>query len=523
MSAPLIQALLQAGAYDHTCQEIQLIETHISWVILTGSYAYKIKKPVDFGFLDYSTLEKRRSCCEKELELNRRLAPELYIEVVEIRGEPDTARIDGNGEVLEYAIRMRQFPAGRLLADLADRGELDAGIIDQLAETISDFHGHTPCVAETSTFGTPAAVRQPVMENFQQIAALSVDRLVQQRIQELADWSDAQLLAKESSLLLRKQQGYVRECHGDLHLGNLVALDHRILPFDCIEFNDNLRCIDVISELSFLFMDIDDHGHRDLAWRLLNRYLEYTGDYAGITMLQFYLVYRAMVRAKVALLRCRQQDIDNDEKIAAETAFENYLSLAEHYAGGQRPLLVIMHGLSGSGKTYVSQRLLQNIGMLRVRSDVERKRLAGLTPSDDSRSGISAGIYNATRSRQTYTRLADVAETACRAGLPIIVDAAFLKQEQRRAFLQLAKRLRVRPLIVHCTADDATLRQRIRQRQQHGKDASEADLQVLAYQYESADPLTDNELSCSRRVDTTDERSLARLLDDLTQILTTDE
>jgi aminoglycoside phosphotransferase family enzyme/predicted kinase len=515
MSTALIEGMLQADAYDHPCARIRLIETHISWIILTGDFAYKIKKPVDFGFLDYSTLDRRHECCRKEIEFNRRLAPELYLDVVDICGEADSPRVNGSGTVIEYAVRMRQFPGGRLLADLAERGELDERTIDDLAVTIADFHEHTSRADESGPFGTVEAIRQPVMENFQQIAGLSSDSSVLERTRRLRDWSATQLAAGRETFHQRKQQGFVRECHGDLHLGNIVALDDRLLPFDCIEFNDNLRCIDVISELAFLFMDIDDHGRRDLAWRLLNRYLERNGDYAGISVLQFYLVYRAVVRAKVAMLRLAQDDLDPTQRSASEASFSNYLELAEQYARPGRPLLLIMHGLSGSGKTYVSQRLLQEIGMLRLRSDIERKRLAGLDQSVDSKSAIGGGIYDAAHSQQTYESLADAAETVIRAGLPVIVDAAFLKHEQRMPFLQLAERLSVRMVIVHCHADSTTLQQRIRQRLQQASDASEADLQVLQHQQEHAEALDHVERSYQVMVNTMDQQSIARLIGEL--------
>lgn len=485
----LIAALQNTTLYDYPVDEFQIIETHISWVLLTGPYAYKFKKALDLGFLDYSTLEKRRLNCEEELRLNRRTAPKLYLEVMAIGGSARSPVIDGDGPAIEYAVKMKQFPQTAMLEQQLTDSKLSAQQVSSLAKTLADFHQRIDIAEIDSPYGEPEVIYQPIQENFTHIKKANDAADVISILERHSRWCDAQFQKLKPVFQQRKQSGFIRECHGDLHLGNLILLNDHITLFDCIEFNPNLRWIDVISELAFLVMDLQDRGHDEYAQRVLNSYLEYSGDYAGLKLLRFYQHYRAMVRAKVCCIRLEQADLCIQEREQQQARFAEYLNLAEDYTQAQTPYLMINHGLSGSGKTTISQHILEANAAIRIRSDVERKRLFGLMPEQGSDSAVDAGIYTQQGSERTYQRLEALAETIIQAGFSVIVDATFLKQKQRNTFRTLARKLDVAFIILDYQADEQTLHERIEGRKHEGIDASEADPQVLAHQLESMQAL----------------------------------
>lgn len=513
----LISALRHKEAYDHPVDDISLRETHISWVFLTGDYAYKIKKPVDFGFLDFSTLEKRKHYCEEEVRLNGRLAPHLYLGVVPICGDTSTPRVDGQGPVIEYAVKMRQFDTSLEFDELLARDELTKEHMNETAKVLAGFHANIAVADEQSLFGTPEAIQQPVLENFEQIGQLGEDWLSQHQLKkplaQLLQWSNEQYRKLESTLQERKMNGFVRECHGDLHLRNIVIYEGHVTPFDCIEFNPNLRWIDVMSELAFLLMDIEDHNRFDLSRRLLNNYLEITADYAGLSVLHFYQTYRAMVRAKVAglqLLQSTNNSGPKSESLVQEMVQEidNYIKLACRYTQSTTPKLIISHGLSGSGKTTLSQLLLEQTDIIRLRSDIERKRIFGMKDTTRDKSGINKGIYTEEASQQTYERLLQLAGSVINAGYSVIIDAAFLKEDQRQKFYKYAKKANVPFLILHSKVNMDIQRQRLRVRQQQNRDASDADNGILNQQITHHEPLTSAEISHTIIVDTTHDINL---------------
>jgi aminoglycoside phosphotransferase family enzyme len=381
------------------------VETHISWVLLTGNYAYKVKKPVDLGFANFSTLALRRRYCKEELRLNRRLAPALYLGVVAIRGTRQRPRVGGKGKILDYAVKMRQFSQAALASRALTRGRFGAVEIDGLAATIAAFHTGTSVVPAGKPFGTPAAILASALQNFDQMLPLIGSPQERRALKTLRQWTEREHAARHDDFEARKSDGFVRECHGDLHLGNIALLDRRPVPFDCIEFSDDLRCIDVMSEVGFLAMDLIDRHRADLAWRFLNRYLEATGDYGGITVLRFYLVYRALVRAKIHLMRARQPRLERSEQRRLLGCFRVYLRLARQLAASRRGAIIIAHGLSGSGKTTATQSLIEQAGAIRLRSDLERKRMHGLAALAASGSGLATGLYTPARTAAVYLRL----------------------------------------------------------------------------------------------------------------------
>ena len=463
-------------------------------MLLAGEYAYKIKKPVALGFLDFSTLRLRRFYCEEELRLNRRTAPRLYLEVVPVAGSETAPRLGGPGEAIEYAVQMRRFPQEALLSRMAQDGTLTAGHIDALARATAAFHAQAARADAGRPFGTAAEVLAPALQNFDQIEALIGGGEEMSELERLRAWTREEHARLGKTFDARKAGGFVRECHGDLHLGNVALIDGQPTPFDGIEFNEALRWIDVMSDVAFMVMDLTDRRLPRLAHRFLNAYLEETGDYAGLAVLRFYLVYRALVRAKVACIRVHQRGVPADELRRGECEHLEYLRLARSLAGESRRALVLMHGLSGSGKTTVAQYLVEALGALRVRSDVERKRLVGLDAQARSGSALGAGLYAADLTARTYARLAELARAIIEAGYPAVVDATFLLRAQRGSFAALVRALGVPYAIADCEAPEAVLRERVEARERNARDASEAGVAVLEHQLASREPLTGDEL-----------------------------
>jgi uncharacterized protein len=492
----LVEALCDPARYPHAARRVRLVETHISWVLLAGRYAYKIKKALDLGFLDFTTLARRRFYCEEEIRLNRRLAPQLYLDVVAIGGSPQSPVLGDGGRALEYAVRMRRFAASKQMDRLLEHALVTPTHIDRLAATIARFHAGLPTAPQDLTFGTPMAIRAPARQNFDQLAPL-LEPLDMDLLERLRAAIEGEYAACAPWMEQRRREGWVRECHGDLHLGNIVLIRDQPIPFDGIEFNPALRWIDVMNEVAFLVMDLLDRSRADLAFRFLNGYLELTGDYAGVKLLRFYLAYRAMVRAKISAIFARQRDTRPAPAERAMTACHGYLALAVKCLAARRPALIITHGLPGCGKTTVAQAALERLQAIRIRSDVERKRLFGLTPLERSQSAIGDGIYSAEGTRRTYARLHQLARDLLAAGFPVVVDAAFLRQTEREQFRQLACEMGLPFVILDIRAAPAILRQRILQRMTRARDASEADLRVLQALQDVQEPLTEEELACT--------------------------
>ncbi len=501
MDGAQVRELLHPGAFPHPVGHLRLIETHISWVVLTGDYAYKIKKPVAMGFLDFSSLESRGHFCREELRLNRRLAPELYLEVVEITRDDGGPTIDGAGEVIDYAVRMRQFDQRRLASRTAAEGRLTPARCRDIGRTIAGFHNGLEPVRpdQPDGAGTPAAIFAAARQNFRQIDDALPPPADRQVLRELEEAALADFSRLEPLMQRRLADGFVRECHGDLHLDNIVLLDDRVLPFDCIEFNPDFRLIDIQCEIGFVVMDLDGRELPGLANRVLNTWLEYTGDYAGLALHTFYDVYLAMVRAKISLISALAA-ADGEPDLAA---YRRYLALA---AAGRRRLpgfLCLMMGVSGSGKSTVAETLAARFSAIRLRSDVERKRLFGLAPDADSAAeGLQERLYRSGTSDRVFTRLAEIAEDLLTAGQPVVVDATFIEQQRREPFRQLAARLGVPLLIVHCTADEAELERRLTARRRDSREASEAGVAVMRGQLGALEPPTAAEIVHVLRVDT---------------------
>lgn len=517
MSQPLITALQNPALFPHPVDAFEVIETHISWVLLTGPYAYKIKKPVNFGFLDFTTAQARQHFCEEELRLNQRLTSDLYLEVLPITGSPEAPQLGGDGPVIDHVLKMRQFPQTQLLDAVQARGELGEAHIDALAERIARFHRETPAVAADHPLATPAAVMAPLRQNFEQIRPLLSDKADLAQLDALEAWSESSFKRLEPLLAKRTAGGAIRECHGDIHLGNATLLDGEVVLFDCIEFNEPFRLIDIASDAAFLAMDLEDRGLRPLARRFINGWLEASGDYEAVDLLNLYKSYRALVRAKVNLFRLGQES-DAVQRAVILRQYRRYADLAESYSAIPSRFLAITHGVSAVGKSQVAMRLVEALGALRLRSDVERKRLFG-EQAAANRDTLGAGIYGPEASAATYQRLHHLAGLALHAGFPVVIDATYLQQAQREQAGQIAADTGVPFLILDCHAPDTVIAGWLAQRQAAGSDPSDATLEVVQAQHASREPLSTVEQQHSKRVDTNEAASLDGLVGQIRQRL----
>lgn len=514
MSNALLNALQNPALFDHDVESFQLIETHISWVILTGSYAYKIKKPMDFGFLDFTTLEKRKHFCEEELRLNLRLAPELYLDLLPLYGNEDNPSFSGEGEVLEYVIKMRQFDQAHLLNNLLAEGKLTREHISEVADQVADFHARTEVATGDSRFGEPEQVMFPVQQNFDQIRPLLTDKADLLQLDQIEAWAQDTFTLLTPAFEQRKAEGKIRACHGDLHLGNITLFENKIRLFDCIEFNDDFYWIDVMREAAFFVMDLEDRGEDYFANQFLNAYLELTGDYAGLKLLNFYKSYYAMVRAKVGLFRLFDESISDEDREAVLKQYRSYTNLAEHYMEIPCRCLILMHGYSGSGKSTVGNTLMEHLHLIRLRSDVVRKQLFGEqggAKGDD----LNIGIYSKEASNKTFQYLRNTAEVILQSGNSVLVDATFLNAEYRNLFHELCEQHAVALQIVSCTLDDAIIRERLETREKTGEDVSDATIKVYEAQLASADALTDQEELHTLHINTAEQVAVDNFIEQL--------
>ena len=522
--------LLEPRAYPHPVEQVEAVSTHISQLFLAGDFAYKLKRPVSLGFVDFSTLERRRFYCEEELRLNRRLAPQLYLDVVQVVRQDARLRIDaegegeGEGETIDYAVRMHRFPQQALLS----KQPLDEALIDRLAERVAYFHASLMPAPADTPYGEPEAVLAPMLDNFEPLRAAIAARDTSHApatrpmppmplmsrshaicsVSSGGPASDSRACAPRSSSA--SAGGHIRECHGDMHRGNIVVLDGEPVIFDCIEFNPSLRWIDTMSEVAFLTMDLAESGAHGLARRLLNRYLEVSGDYDGLRLLRFYQVYRALVRAKVSAIQLLQTAPASEQEAApadarqsrpeamqaraqARQEMQHYLALARSCTGRHRPQLFITHGFSGSGKTRLGHLLREQLPIIQIRSDIERKRLYGIPEQSRPPAHQDVPLYGHEATARTYRRLLALARESMAAGFSVLVDATFLSRAQRAPFLALAEALHCPYRILALQAPMPLLRERINARGSAGQDASDADLDVLSLQIAQCEPLTEAE------------------------------
>ena len=489
----LIEILTSQNAkhiFKHETNNIRVLDTHASWVILTGKYAYKIKKSVDFGFLDYTTLEKRKKYCKLEFVLNQPLAGELYIGVLAIINKDDEIilkpidNVTESDNVIEYTLKMHEFSQEELFISLIKKPhKIKKYHIDNLAAQIAEFHIKAENNLPNESFGEPEQIKQPVIENFTHIRELLTEQEDFDNLEKIAKWAKNFYEKRFEHFVKRKENKLIRACHGDMHLGNIILHKNKPIIFDCIEFNKEFHWIDIIADVGFLIMDLDFNNNDVYSYRLLNKYLHHTGDYQSLAVLPYYLSYRAIVRAKINLLQ-------KDKGTEYYEQYRKYIDLALKYTTKPIPTLVITHGASGSGKTYISRLLSETYQLIHVSSDIERKRLANLHPYERAN---DTNIYNKDFTVKTYDKLLQEAKFLLKTGYSVVVDATFLKKEYRDKFYELTQELGAKFGIASLENDPEILKSRITKRAQNPNNVSDATHDVLEKQLEAQDPLSELE------------------------------
>lgn len=483
----LVEDLATASAFPGAAGPVEVLETHISRLFLTAHRVYKVKKPLTLGFLDYSTLERRRGFCHDEVRLNRRLAPATYLGVapltLDARGR---WRVAGDGPPREWAVEMRRLPAAEMLDRRLERGEIDNAMLEQIAALLCAFHRAADAGPEVRRHGTPEAVRELIVDNLRELEPFVTEAgpLPGPLHRFLAARADAFLGASGALLARRPAEERIREGHGDLHAGNLCLTDGGWVVYDCIEFSRRLRCGDQALDLAFLAMDLDYRGFHAFSDYLVRRYAELAADGELPVLVPFFKAYRAAVRGKVACLRAA--GVAGDARAAARREAAAYFQLAASYDLG--PALVLTCGLPATGKSWTARALASRWGAAWLRSDVRRKSLAGLPPTGPGAAGRRVGLYSATMTARTYASLRRRAAELLDRGRGVVVDATFSHAAQRAPFLELARARGVPAYVLHLAASEATVRERLAGRSRDPTDPSDADLDVYLRARESFEP-----------------------------------
>jgi aminoglycoside phosphotransferase family enzyme/predicted kinase len=521
---PLAQALMRPDAYPDEVAQVRIEETHVSFLFFTGQRVYKVKKPVDYGFLDFTTLEKRRFYCHQEVALNSRLSPDVYLGVVPICEHEGRYRVEGPGDVVEYAVKMRQLPRERALNELVRRNQVSEADVRRVAARIAAFHASAPTSAEITRLGDLSVVRQNVEENFQQTAPYVGVCLSQDEYDDLAAYSRAFMDVKAEVFARRATEGRIRDGHGDLHAANifLEACPERsrrngIHVIDCIEFNDRFRCLDVAEDIAFLAMDLDFYERPDLSNSLMAAYVEASGDPGVMELLDFFKCYRAYVRGKVTSFRLGDLALSNDERQQAQATAQAYFRLARAYTRRvfPRPLLVVMAGLMGTGKTFLSAELSRRWGMEHISSDVTRKLLAGVPPTQRRYEPHGQGIYTPEFSNLTYQTMFRNARHLLARGKSVVLDATFTLRIGRLEAMKIAKETGADLLIVECVLSDEEAERRLVRRWE-GREVTASDGRWELYHQQKAgwEPMDEVPPSMYIRLDTggTREENISGLL-----------
>ncbi|MGD9892953.1 MAG: AAA family ATPase [Dehalococcoidia bacterium] len=490
-----VQALLRPAAFDHPATNIRLIETHISWVVLAGGYAYKVKKPLDLGFLDFSTVERRRAACEDEVRLNQRLSPEIYLGVVDITEQIDGFRIGGSGPSVEPVVQMRRLPDEGMLPSMLQRGLVDSHLVRQIAEELASFHARAGRGPDVSRFGRLDTIRANWDENFEQMRPF-VPSIIQPDVNDAIRTFVGEFIAHQAPLFdERVRRGRVCDGHGDLHAANICVVEGRPRFFDCLEFNPRFRCADVAAEVAFFAMDLDHFGRADLSDDFVSAYVATSDDRGLLNLLTFYKCYRAYVRGKVRCLRLvgapGRTAVDAD-RIAADAAV--YMDLAWSYAGGTGTAqIVVTFGPPAGGKSTLARALASRLGLVHLSSDMTRKQLAGLRPTDRGDATINAGIYSPEMTAATYAELRRQAGRWLGRGRSVVLDATYGQASERDAIRTLAERSGSRLVLLSCQADEATIRRRLAARADDSSTVSDARLEQWPALRDAFQPPRDDE------------------------------
>lgn len=496
----VIEQMMQPGFYPHAVSEpIQLIQTHCSYVLLTGDYTYKLKKPVNFGFLNYSTLQKRQYFCQEELRLNQRTAPEIYLEVLAITQDCNKYQLGGTGEAVEFALKMRQFPQETLFSEMFERGELQEQQIAELGQVVAQYHAKAATNDYISSFGEVSQIRTGFDENYRQTEKYIGVAQTQQQFNETKDYTNKFFNERTELFKSRITNNFIRECHGDLHLRNICLWEDRVMLFDCIEFNEAFRFVDVIYDVAFAMMDLEARKRKDLGNIFLNTYIEQTGDYEGLQVLPLYLSRQAYVRAKVTSFLLDDKGITEAAKQQATSTATDYYKQAWEYTKPSQGQLILMSGLSGSGKSTTARYLARQLGAVHLRSDAIRKHLAGIPLLQQG----GDELYTTEMNQKTYSRLMELGIMLARLGFSVILDAKYDKQQLRGKVIEKAHQNQIPLQIVNCIAPQSVLRERLVKRR---GDVADSTADLLPSQMKATEPFTEKEKLYLKILDTTQPR-----------------
>lgn len=486
----LVEALKSPSIYPDNPKEVRVFETHISYLFFTGTYVYKVKKPVDFGFLDFTTLEKRRFFCQQEVRLNSRLSPDVYLGVEEIRDEDGRISLGGSGKTVEYAVKMRELPSEGMLSWLVSEGQATPELMDKMAFKVALFHREAETSSEIAEFGNISVIKKNLQENFIQTAPY-VGRTV---IKDQHDFISARardfIENNRGIFTKRKNDGRIRDCHGDMHLGSICIEGECVQIFDCIEFNERFRYSDTAADVAFLLMDLEFNHRFDLSTAFTRSYIRYSGDTDLPLVLRFYKSYRAYVRGKVTSFLLDEKEVSEEQKIRAVATARRYFGLAYSYF--MQPTLIIMSGLTGTGKSAVAAMLGDATGAPIVRSDVVRKRLAGVPIDEHKYEGYEKGIYAKGFSEKTYAEAHREASELLKAGRSVIIDASYKSRAERERAASLARERGTRFFIIECVCDEETARSRLTRRMEE-KEVSDGRWEIYGRQKKEFEKVTDNE------------------------------
>ena len=464
--ATIVEGLLDPAAYPHFVDEVTHLQTHISSILLTGDRAYKLKKPVDFGFLNFSTLELREMNCRREVELNSRLAPDVYLGVEPVRFGGERLFIgDGEGEIVDWVVVMKQLDNDHLGVGALERGELTGDKLDDLVETLVPFYRNARRGPDVEAFGEIDAIKFNTEENFAQTDNYIGKLISRDRFEYIQNWTNRFFVEHKDLFEHRVDEGRIRECHGDLHLDNIFFCDPPVV-FDCIEFNDRLACGDVAMDIGFLAMDLDARGRPDLSQHFVARFVEASGDCNLYELLNFYKTYRAYVRAKVAAFTSEDPDLNHAEQRRNRNAARRSFGLAYRYAGGSaRPPLVVFYGLMGTGKSSLSRYLREVYGWHIISTDEVRKQISGVGEATRVWVPYGTGLYSAEMNERTYDESCRRAGDLLDAGLPVVIDGAFKTAEQRQVVMDTAREHGGNVRFVETVCESDAQRQRLEARQ----------------------------------------------------------
>ncbi|MCD6567429.1 MAG: AAA family ATPase [Dehalococcoidia bacterium] len=485
---PYLPALLEPGAYPHNPEKVELCQTQMSFVFLTGEYAYKVRKAINLGYLDYSSLEKRLFFCRREVELNRRLSPNTYLAVVPIVEEGGRFSVEGEGKAVEYAVKMKQLPRERMMDVLLSRGQVDEGMIVKVAEKLGGFHRRAETNPQIASYGRLDVIQQNNRENFSQTEKYIDVSITSERHSRLKEYTENFIKDNAGLFARRVNEGKVRDCHGDLHAAH-VCFAGDIVIYDCIEFNDRFRYSDVASEVAFLAMDLDRYRRPDLSKCFVDTYVELSHDDDLLELLGFYKCYRACVRGKVESFKLDDSYIPEEEKRTILTTARRYFDLAALYSR-TKPLLLMVMGLMGTGKTTVAQSLGYRFGFLVTSSDVVRKHLAGVSPAEHHFEEFHSGIYAEDFSSRTYEEMFREASDALSQGRSVILDASFSRKESRLKARELARDGGADFMVLECVLDEDEIKRRLDKRLEE-ESASDGRREIFQWQKDEFQPVTE--------------------------------